>query len=178
MPSRAADEAPGPKRSALGNIPALILILASFACLAPGLVRPALTLDISPVLPFLGKVPIYHQTRSIVGTVRNLYDTGNTLVAGLILMFSVIVPCAKGLALCYALAFRRAPGRRAVHRFVGLIGKWSMADVFVMGIFLAYLAAGSAAGVTAQLESGFWYFLAACLLSVASAQVLRLGPSE
>jgi len=141
--------------------------------LAPGLSRPALTLDISPVLPFLGKVPIYHQTRSILGTVRNLYDTGNLLVAGLILLFSVIVPCAKAMAMLYALVFQRAPGRRFAHRFVSLIGKWSMADVFVMGIFLAYLAAGSAAGVTAQLESGFWYFLAACLLSVASAQILR-----
>jgi hypothetical protein len=51
-----------------------------------------------------------------------------------------------------------------------------MADVFVMGIFLAYLAAGSANGVTATLEPGFWWFLAACLLSVASAQLLRLDP--
>lgn len=164
MPSRAA------------NAAAVLLILASFACLAPGLWRPALTLDIAPVLPFLGKVPIYHQTRSILGTVRNLYETGNALVAALILLFSVIVPCAKGLALLYALAFRRAPGRRAAHRFVSLAGKWSMADVFVMGIFLAYLAAGSANGVTASLQDGFWYFLAACLLSVASAQLLRLGP--
>jgi uncharacterized paraquat-inducible protein A len=162
-------------RGAIRNAVALLLILASFACLAPGLSRPALTLDIAPVLPFLGKVAIYHQTRSILGTVRNLYDTGNLLVAGLILLFSVIVPCAKALALLYVLALRRAPGRRLAHRFVSLIGKWSMADVFVMGIFLAYLAAGSAAGVSAQLESGFWYFLAACLLSVASAQILRPG---
>lgn len=162
--------------SAVRNALALLLILASFACLAPGLRQPALTLDISPALPFLGKVAIYHQTRSILGTVRNLYDTGNLLVAGLILLFSVLVPCTKALALLYVLAFRRAPGRRLAHRFVSLIGKWSMADVFVMGIFLAYLAAGSAAGVSAQLEPGFWYFLAACLLSVASAQVLRLGP--
>jgi paraquat-inducible protein A len=164
MPSRAA------------NIAAFILILASFACLAPGLSRPALTLDISPVLPFLGKMAIFHQTRSILGTIRNLYDTGNTLVAALILLFSVVVPCAKGLALLYALALPRAPGRHAVHRFVGLIGKWSMADVFVMGILLAYLAAGSANGITATLETGFWWFLAACLLSVASAQLMRLDP--
>ena len=162
--------------SRAANALALILILASFAVLAPGLTRPALTLDISPVLPFLGKVPIYHQTRSILGTVSNLYHTGNRVVAGLILLFSVLVPCAKGLALLYALAFPRAPGSRAAHRFVSCIGKWSMADVFVMGIFLAYLAAGSAKGVAANLEDGFWYFLAACLLSVASAQLMRPGP--
>ena len=158
------------------NIAALCLILASFACLVPGLYRPALTLDISPVLPFLGKLSIFHQTRSIIGTIRNLYDTGNLLVAGLILLFSVVVPFAKGLSLLYVLAWKRAPGRMALFRFVALIGKWSMADVFVMGILLAYLAAGAAEGITANLHEGFWFFLAYCLLSVASAQLMRVEP--
>lgn len=159
--------------SRAANAAAAALILASFACLAPGLARPALTLDISPVLPFLGRTPLYHQTRGILGAVRNLYETGNHLVAALILFFSVIVPCAKGLALLYVLAWRGAPARARVYRFVSLIGKWSMADVFAMGILVAYLAAGSAVGVTATLHEGFWFFLAACLLSVASAQVMR-----
>jgi paraquat-inducible protein A len=156
------------------NILAFLLILASFACLIPGLYRPALTLDISPVLPFLGKMAIYHQTRSILGTVRNLYETGNSLVAGLILLFSVVVPVAKGLALICVLAFKNAPFRMRLFRFVGMIGKWSMADVFVMGILLAYLAVGAATGVTAQLHDGFWFFLGYCLLSVASAQLMRV----
>ena len=156
------------------NALALGLILASFACLIPGLVRPALTLDISPVLPFLGKMAIYHQTRSILGTIDNLYDTGNRLVAFLILLFSVIVPLAKGLSLLYVLALTKAPFRLPIYRFVALIGKWSMADVFVMGILLAFLAAGAAEGLTAQLHDGFWYFLGYCLRSVASAQLMRI----
>src|SRR3954469_9924411 len=121
------------------NTVALILILASFGCLIPGLYPPALTLDVSPVLPFLGKMTLFHQTRSILGTVRNLYDTGNLLVAGLILLFSVLVPFAKGLSLLCVLAFRKARFRMPLFRFISAIGKWSMADVFVMGIFLAYL---------------------------------------
>ncbi len=162
-------------RSKPANAIALLLILASFVCLVPGLYRPALTLDISPVLPFLGKMAIYHQTRSIIGTIRNLYDTGNTLVAGLILLFSVAIPLAKGLILLYALAWEKAPYRMQLYRFVSAIGKWSMADVFVMGVFLAFLATGAAEGVTAKLEDGFWCFLGYCLLSVASAQLMRLG---
>ena len=163
--------------SRTANVIALVLILASFGCLVPGLFFPALTLDISPVLPFLGKMAIYHQTRSIIGTVRNLYDTGNLLVAGLILLFSVIVPFAKGLSLLYVLALKNAPFRMPLFRFVSMIGKWSMADVFVMGIFLAYLATGAAVGVTAQLHKGFWYFLGYCLLSVASAQMMQVAPA-
>lgn len=154
---------------------AIALILASFACLVPGLIRPALTLDISPVLPFLGKMAIYNQTRSILGTAQNLWQTGHLLVAALILLFSVVVPIAKGLCLLYVLAWKRAPMRMALYRFVALIGKWSMADVFVMGIFLAYMAGGAAQGVTALLHDGFWYFLAYCLLSVTSAQIMRVS---
>ncbi|MDB5047196.1 MAG: putative rane protein [Fibrobacteres bacterium] len=165
-------------RPKIANTLALLLILASFACLVPGLFRPALTLDISPVLPFLGKMAIYHQTRSIIGTVKNLYDTGNLLVAGLILLFSVAVPFAKGLILLYVMALKRAPFRMRLFRFVSAIGKWSMADVFVMGIFLAYLATGAATGVTAQLHEGFWFFLGYCLLSVASAQLMQVDASS
>jgi paraquat-inducible protein A len=163
-------------RSKTANGIALVLILASFGCLVPGLSLPALTLDISPVLPFLGKMAIFHQTRSIIGTIRNLYDTGNLLVAGLILLFSVVVPFAKGLSLLYVLALPRAPFRMPLFRLVALIGKWSMADVFVMGIFLAFLAGRAAEGVSAVLHEGFWWFLGYCLLSVASAQFMRVKP--
>lgn len=158
----------------IANILALLLLLAAFACLVPGVARPALTLDISPTLPFLGKMTLYNQTRSILGTARNLYETGNHLVAILILTFSVAVPAAKGLLLLYVLGFRNAPGRVRVFRFVGAMSKWSMADVFVMGIFLAFLGSGAANGVTARLHEGFWFFLGYCLLSVVSAQLMRV----
>lgn len=164
--------------SRIRNLLAVILILVSFGLLAPGLSQPALTLDISPTLPMFGKINLYHQTRSILGTVRNLHATGNNLVAGLILAFSVVVPTCKGLLLLAVLAFPRARWRLPVFRFVGLIGKWSMADVFTMGIFLAYLAFGSADGVSAELLPGFWFFLGYCLCSVASAQLMHVESAQ
>lgn len=151
----------------------IFLVLASFACLLPGLYLPALTLDISPTLPFVGKMELYHQTRSILGTIGNLYDTGNLLVAALILIFSVGVPLMKGLGLFSVLVFPKWQLRIKLLRIISVMGKWSMADVFVMGIFLAFLASGAAEGLSAKLESGFWYFLGYCLLSVLSAQVIE-----
>src|SRR5690349_21466586 len=119
----------------LSNGLAAALILLSFALLVPGVTLPALTIDVSPLLPFMGKVNLLHETRSILGTVRRLFETGDNLVAVLILTFSILVPVTKGLMLLYVLAFPKAPFRAALHRFVALIGKWSMADVFVMGLF-------------------------------------------
>ena len=56
---------------------------------------------------------------------------------------------------------------------------YSMADVFVMGLLVAYMA-GSASGqmgdmltMDARLEEGFYYFLAYCLFSVAAGILMR-----
>ena len=58
-----------------------------------------------------------------------------------------------------------------------------MADVFVMALLVAYMA-GQAAGeadelliMGAQLERGFYFFLAYCLFSVAATGLLQ-EPAE
>ena len=44
----------------------------------------------------MAEVEVYEQTRSILGSVRRLYEVGSPVPATLILLFSVIVPFAKG----------------------------------------------------------------------------------
>lgn len=166
-----------PVRPPIRNSIAVVLILASFGLLYPGVTLPALTIDVSPHLPFLGKMSLLHETRSILGTIRKLHESGNELVAALILVFSMVVPAVKGLLLLYVLGFRNGPGRRFLYGVVSLIGKWSMADVFVMGIFLAYLGGNAVGGMSALLHQGFWYFLGYCLLSVLSAQFMKVEPA-
>ena len=69
-----------------------------------------------------------------------------------------------------------APGN-LVTRFAMALSKWSMADVFVVGVFIAFLATkaiGSGEGsdllsFDAELGPGFYYFLGFCLLSVLSS---------
>ena len=58
------------------------------------------------------------------------------------------------------------------------MSKWSMADVFVIAIFIAFLAAKGIREDTglvnfdAVVGTGFYYFLGYCLLSILSAQIL------
>ncbi|HEY5790020.1 MAG TPA: paraquat-inducible protein A, partial [Gammaproteobacteria bacterium] len=122
-----------------------------------------------------GELAVYQETRSILGTVQELARTGNPLVAVLIALFSVVIPLAKlGLQLLTLLL--RAPAAQAtLDRVIRAIGKWSMADVFVMALIVTYLA-GSASGhlgelmrLDARLEPGFWFFLGYCLFSIASS---------
>jgi predicted Co/Zn/Cd cation transporter (cation efflux family) len=129
-------------------------------------------------------VQVYEQTRSIVSAVRNLYDVGSPVPATLILLFSVIVPFTKAALVGWATFMASAEHRLRTLRFVEAIAKWSMADVFVVALFITYLAAqasqttpGSGAppllAFTAEFRSGFYWFAAYCLFSLASQQYTR-----
>jgi hypothetical protein len=72
-------------------------------------------------------VPVYEQTRSIIGAVRRLYDVGSPIPATLILLFSVVVPFGKAALVAWALFIGDAWRRLRTLRFVEAIGKWSMA---------------------------------------------------
>ena len=153
---------------------AIALILVSLVCLYPGLLRPIMSVRVAVQLPLLGEVVLQERTQSIVQTVEYLYKSGNALVAFLILLFSIVVPVLKAVLLLVVLLLRRMRGRQWIHRFVYTIGKWSMADVFVVGVLLAFLATDANDSVQAVLHEGFYYFLAYCLISLMAVMFVRV----
>ncbi len=156
------------------NIVATALIAISLICLYPGLTKPMLQITAAAELPFVGRVEMFNQIQSVIESVEALYESKNRLVASLILLFSVIVPLIKASILLSALAFPRLTWRWHLFRFVELIGKWSMADVFVVAVFMAFLATEAHTAVTAILHPGFYYFTAYCLISLLSIQVMDI----
>ena len=141
-------------------------------------VTPALTASLQKNV---GEVEVFQQTRSIVSSVRRLYEVGSPVPATLILLFSVIVPFAKTALVGWAVFATEGVARQRTLAFVETIAKWSMADVFVVALFITYLAAmasqsAPAAGppvvaFTARFGAGFYWFAAYCLFSLASQQL-------
>ena len=126
-----------------------------------------------------GQMQAYSSTRSIWGTVNELASTGNLAVALLIVFFSVVIPVFKLLLQAIALVVPGREWRSSLLLLNAGLSKWSMADVFVMGLLVAYMA-GSASGqmgdlltMDAQLERGFWFFLAYCLFSIVAGILMR-----
>ncbi|MFK7810350.1 MAG: paraquat-inducible protein A [Saprospiraceae bacterium] len=156
----------------LRNWVAFALIIASLVCLYPGLFQPIMTIEITPNLPLVGEVTLYESTQSIVKTVETLYTNNNKLVAFLILLFSIVVPIIKAVILLLVLFVKKMSSRKTLFKFVNAIGKWSMADVFVVGVFLAFLATKSNDGFHAEIHSGFYYFLSYCLISLMAIVVM------
>ena len=155
----------------LRNIVALILTVISLFLLFPGLNLPILRIDISAELPILGRTTFYEQTQSIMETIKTLNENDNKLVAALIFLFSVVVPFTKGIIILATLLIKKYPFKNVLYKFVNTIGKWSMADVFVVGVFIAYLSTKSNSMITAELLSGFYYFTGYCLVSLIGIQI-------
>ncbi len=174
----------------------VLLTLINFGLLVPGVVQPIYSLDITStvdagIAQFEGQV--YQRTRSILGAVRELFDSGNYLVSFLILLFSIIVPVSKGSMLLGSIYASQQRVRERLVKIVDLIGKWSMAAVFVIGVFLAFLATenqvqenrfqvealgaqlevGIVTRVTSTLGPGFYFFLGYCIFSIFWTQVLK-----
>lgn len=155
------------------NLTALALILIAFGLLIPGLTKDLMTL--TAFVEYMGqRTELFTMTRSILQTVKDLHESGNDFVAGLILLFSVVVPVGKGILLLIVLAVRNSPAQMKIFKFVGAISKWSMADVFLVGIYIAFLSANANDNLAATLGVGFYYFAAYCLVSIASHQFMKI----
>lgn len=158
----------------LRNKIGLALLLASIALLVPGLMMDLMTLDLSLSVPLLGRQSVHSETRSILGTIVSLQESGNMTVAFLILLFSVIVPVVKAVVLAVVLLSPQLRRSAGLHSFVATISKWAMADVFVVGVFIAFLSTRNDDNISATLHQGFYFFAAYCIVSILAVQVIQI----
>jgi uncharacterized paraquat-inducible protein A len=141
---------------------------------------------------------VLSQERSILGTVQDLWQRNRYLVAGLIFFFSVVIPFIKSVVLLILLAKPNLSSRRLWETSLNLISKWSMADVFTVGILLAFMATTdsiistktqvSLMGMNLPVEvamisnsdlgQGFYFFTAYCIGSIAAFQCFRLWQNQ
>ena len=132
---------------------------------------------------------------SIVKTVEELWIQSRYLVSVLIFVFSILIPLIKSSALAYVYFAKTLRIRLGVANFITTIGKWSMADVFVVAVFLAVLSTNHAENTEQQqlsffgmnigfeissqtvsmVGNGFYFFVGYCLLSILGAQLLLCG---
>lgn len=128
-----------------------------------------------------GTVNAFDKTRSILGTAQELFTNEHRLVAILIILFSVIVPLIKALILLSLLLPVSSKAKSMLLWVSNNISKWSMADVFVIAIFIAYLGgnglqqSGGLVDFQASLGQGFWFFLGYCIVSILGTQLLSAG---
>lgn len=130
----------------------LTSVLLSFIVLFAGVTAPMIEIDarfgqvdfllIGEQITFVDQV-IFFQSKSILQVIEILFSTGKIdsfFVGILILVFSIIFPIAKLVATQIYLGAREKLRQNKILIFFALkSGKWSMADVYVIAIFMAYI---------------------------------------
>ena len=123
----------------------------------------------------ISNTTVYEQKQTITVTIRFLFENKSYLAGTLIFLFSVCIPVGKALLFFMALFLSPKPAG-ALLNFINAIGKWSMADVFLVAIYTAYLAARSSEGVGQAIRfqteygPGFYWFAAYCVFSLGAQQ--------
>ncbi len=190
--------------SRFGGVELLAVLVGVFALLLGGLFTPMIDIKaeilrfdlvlVGESITFENQV-LFFQSKSIIDVVDLLMQTRRwdlVLVGIAIATFSVVFPVAKLLATCmyrYGRSLRRS---RLVRFFALESAKWSMADVFVVALFLAFLGFDGLTGNQlaalmtesqfvdvqsqngTQLRVGFHLFAAFCFAGLfVSAMVKR-----
>ncbi|BDX05232.1 paraquat-inducible protein A [Planctobacterium marinum] len=178
-----------------------ILNILALGLFVPGIMLPIFSMNME-MQADLGSsalsTALIDKELSILGTVTELWNEQRYLVGFLILFFSVVVPLLKTSLVTVARIIRSQETKQKLLSFVTSIGKWSMADVFVVAIFLAVLSTDHASTtsteqinmglfkITFELSSqtlsnvglGFWFFTAYCLISLAGTQLFYRGVKQ
>jgi paraquat-inducible protein A len=141
----------------------LTVLLCAIVLLILGLILPAFLTD---------RIALSSESLSIVAGARKLGEEGNVAFMAIILLFSVVFPSAKLLAMLalWALRFETDTEKRTMH-WLEVLGKWSMLDVFVIAITIG--AANLRFLNRTTTETGVYIFAAAIFLSMIASFLLQ-----
>jgi len=186
-----------------GHLQTPFLVLGSLCLLIGGITTPMIDLEarvdllrftlIGEVVEFRDNI-IFFQTKSITDIVRILMEEGSfemILVGILIFTFSIVFPLSKLLSsFAYSFGREKVNQNKLIRFFVIKSGKWSMADVIVVAIFMAYVGFNGIVSSQmrmlerssemvdifttngTQLLGGFYLFLGFTLSSLLLSEIL------
>jgi hypothetical protein len=182
----------------------MLLTLASLLLLLTGLFLPMIEIDaritsmsfnlLGETIAFKDQV-LYYKSKSILEVVWLMFRQSrwDVLVVGvLVFLFSVLFPLAKQIASVIFIYVSKARTNKVIRFMVFKTGKWSMADVMVIAIFMSYI--GFSGIITEQLKqiesiassmeilttnkssllTGFFFFTSFAIFSLSISQKIEL----
>ena len=146
-----------------------LLSLGALIALINGLITPILMIVVHKNVEYLGDVVLSFESKGILGSIEKLFAEGNTPLALIVLLFSVLLPALKTLSLLFVSLFEYRPFAAKLVRFFKTLGKWSMLDVFIVSLLVVYLGSGNSNVSRSEIEIGIYFFVAYVFLSMAAS---------
>jgi paraquat-inducible protein A len=143
-----------------------LTILTASVCLALGITMPILKLT---------SFGFWTTEHSLLSTVDVLLGDGQTFLALIVIVFSIVLPITKLLYLLLVSTLPPAEIARHQHRLRALewLGKWSMHDVLVLALTIFFIK--SQGVYDASSLNGVYFFTAAVVLMILSYAWIRTG---
>jgi paraquat-inducible protein A len=139
----------------------IALVAASFALLYYGLTMPIITFK---------KMGIWTDTFTVLSGIQQLKQDGFMFLAVIVFLFSIVFPAAKLTALTAIWFTPMTEGRRKwMLYWLGMLGKWSMLDVFVVAVTIVITKVGKL--IHAEPRPGLFIFAGAVFLSMVASFV-------
>ena len=134
----------------------LFLVATATGLLVFGLFMPILTFH---------EMKWFKQTFSVLSGIQNLWDEKQPILAIIIVLFSVIFPTTKLVALFWLWLARLTSHQRVrIMERLELLGKWSMLDVFVAGVTVVTVKLGFL--INAMPRVGIYVFASSIILTM------------
>jgi paraquat-inducible protein A len=143
--------------------------LTALIALAGGLLMPIMMMSIHKDVQYLGEVVLTMESKGVLGSIAKLFESHDYVVGGALLLFSILLPLLKTLSMLFLALFIKNKSAHTVVQFFKMLGKWSMADVFVVAIFLVYLSGSKSETSRAEVQVGLYFFLAYVILSMLAS---------
>ncbi|SFV52563.1 conserved protein of unknown function; putative membrane protein [hydrothermal vent metagenome] len=147
----------------------ITISIGGLISLVAGLFIPIMMITIHKNIEHIGDIVLTMEAKGVLGSIHKLFENGDFIVAGALLIFSIIFPILKTLSMLFVAIFINIPSVHNIVHFFKLIGKWSMADVFVVSIFLVYLSASKGDMSRAETMMGIYFFLAYVIISMLAS---------
>jgi len=194
-------------RRALSRAAVVVLMLFCITMLVGGVLSPMIEVEVRVTrldATLLGS-PIEFQDQSMYYRSKTVFEVSKTLlemhrpemslVAVLVLLFSVVFPALKMLALSAALLWPSLLRDSRIVRLLAFeLSKWSMADVMALAIFMSFVAFNGVIesgleGIRAepsvqqlviptnssQILPGYYLFVGFCVASIYLSKKLKRG---
>ena len=140
------------------------MILSSLCLLVAGVLMPFMTVQ---------KFMLFDDTQSLAEIVFYLHREGDTFLAVVVALFSIVMPFAKINTLYRLWSIRYTGGERMrkLLKLLEFVGKWSMIEVFMAAAAIFSIKSSGLADATS--EPGLYFFAASVVLSLAATWLVK-----
>ena len=151
----------------------IYLALSSMISLVFALLSPLVTMMVYQSLPILGEVTLSFESKSIISTIQKLFVQKNYLIFFLVLIFSIVIPLFKSVVLLIYGFLKETHKGEKIISFINKIGKWSMADVFIVALLVVFFSTKQEIHTLLKLEVGVYFFIFYVLLSMMGSNTVN-----